>query len=266
MKQLISALVMFIIMASVNAQKNFQGEITYKLHSNFEQKADAELKVLFGVNKLKLQFKEKETYDRNEVLILLDSSATYTLNRDDKTFSKKLLLRNSLSVRPLKKSFNGYGSTLIQPDDNVIGALLLGMAGSSNTFLYVSDSLFYTVPEALASNIEFSMLQKNKIVLAAEMEMKNNFDRAGGDTATKQITIEAIAIQPMTINDAEFTIPSNYENIINKTVEAPTMAAEAPVDSAVAVPQQMKKPLKKKSPGSGKTKTVNKPGAIRRKQ
>jgi hypothetical protein len=265
MKQLITILATLTIIGSTHAQKNFQGEITYRLHSNFEEKTDAELKVLFGVNKLRLRFKEKETYNKNEVLILLDSSAIYTLNADDKTFQKKLLLSSSLAVKPNKKSFGGYGTTLVQPDNNVIGSLLMGMAGSANTFLYVSDSLFYTVPEALASNMEFSMLQKNKIVLGIEIEMKNNFNEPAdtASSAAKQVTIEAVAIQSMTVSDTAFAIPSDYENIMNKTIEAPTAAAV--VDTVVAAD---KKPIKKKTTNSGKSKTKKaaQSSAVRRKQ
>jgi hypothetical protein len=266
MKQLITILVTLTIILATHAQKNFQGEITYRLHSNFEEKTDAELKVLFGVNKLKLRFKEKETYNKNEVLILLDSAAIYTLNADDKTFQKKLLLSSSLAVKTPKKSFGGYGSTLVQPDNNVIGTLLMGMAGSANTFLYVSDSLFYTVPEAFASNLEFSMLQKNKIVLGVEIEMKNNFNEPADtiSSATKQVIIEAVAIQPMTVSDTAFAIPSDYENIMNKTIEAPTVAAA--VDTVVTADKKPKKPVKKKTTNSGKTKKTTQSSAVRRKQ
>jgi hypothetical protein len=105
MRSLILMLVTLCITSAAIAQKDFRGEIIYKLHASGDNKPDAELKVLFGNNKLKLQFKEKETYEDDALVVLLDSGATYTVKPSDKTYKKKHYQQAWVLKALLRKTF-----------------------------------------------------------------------------------------------------------------------------------------------------------------
>src|SRR5690348_11780191 len=104
MRPLLVMLFTLCIASSAIAQKDFRGQIIYKLHASGDNKPDAELKVLFGNNKLKLQFKEKETYEDDALVVMLDSGATYTVKPLDKTYKKKALKTGLAFESPVKKS------------------------------------------------------------------------------------------------------------------------------------------------------------------
>jgi hypothetical protein len=126
-------LVTLCISSFAIAQKDFRGEIIYKLHASGDNKPDAELKVLFGNNKLKLQFKEKETYADDALVVLLDSGATFTVRPLDKTFKKKPLTTGSAFESPVKKTIMGFTTSSIQPENNGMGGLLGGLFGNSRS-------------------------------------------------------------------------------------------------------------------------------------
>ena len=213
MKKFLILLISFFIIVSVNAQKNFQGEITYRLHASNEDKGDAELKILFGVNKLKLRFKEKEEYEKEDLLVLLDSAAMFTVNKETKTYTKKPLNVNTPASKQFsKKSFAGYSSTPLIQENNGLGNILGGLMGTSDIVFYLADSLYYNIPAAFIGNQELIAIQKNKIVLGAEINIKNPYNDSEDSSSKKAnlITVEAIEIIPMIINESEFSIPADY--------------------------------------------------------
>lgn len=130
----------------VSAQKNFEGSVTYRLHSSTGDKPDAELKILFGDKKLKLLFKEKEEYDKKALVVLLDSAAAYALDPDNKTYRKTTLTLTAPAGNPVKKQINGYSTTSFKPENTGLSGLLGGMLGTSNVVFYVADSLHFLYP------------------------------------------------------------------------------------------------------------------------
>lgn len=275
MKKIIACITFLSVLTAAHAQQNFQGQIIYKLHSSEADKPDAELKVLFGNGKLKLWFKEKETYEEDALLIRLDSAATYVLQPNSKTYKRRMLQANLVHQDAQKKSIHGYSTTPFIPESNGLSALLGGFLSTANSVFYVADSLYYTIPEAYAGNKEFLMIQKNKIVLGVEMKLQANLFGAAenDDKKNNTISVEAIEITPMSFKEEEFAIPADFINAADAAA-TPAMADTAAVDTtAPAVfesqftpPALPKKTTAKKPVKSNKTKTPVKSAAVRRKQ
>ncbi|HMI77702.1 MAG TPA: hypothetical protein VK484_02865 [Ferruginibacter sp.] len=267
MKRYLIILISFFITAAIHAQKNFQGEITYRLHANVETKPDAELKILFGDNKLKLRFKDKEEYDKEYLLVLFDSAAVFIINQESKTFSKTFL--NSTPVKQFqKRSFSGYAATPVSQENNGLSSLLGGMSGSSNIVFYLADSLYYHIPPAFANNKELIVVQKNKIVLGAEISIKSEYNEMPDDTVRpgNLITVEAIEVRPTTINEDEFRIPTDYINRENISYEpVADTAVLMGIDTVVVSPPTQKKASKQPAKPN-KPKSSQKSSAIKRKE
>jgi hypothetical protein len=270
MKQLFFIVITLFISGIASAQKNFEGTVTYRLHSGSGEKQDAELKVLFGIRKIKLLFKEKDEYEKESLLVLLDSAAVYNVNVVDKTFKRSTLTLTAPEQKPQKKLINGFTTTPYQPENTGVGSLLGGMLGSSSVIFYVADSLHYYVPAAFVGNKELLMVQKGKIVLGAEIQIANPYiDPADSNSkSTNIITAEAIDIKPMTIDENEFFIPADFVDRKDMTYTEPMDSSVVVVDTvAVAPPPPAKKTVKKKpaKPAPTKSKSTSK-AAIRKEQ
>lgn len=269
-KPLIFLFLLFII-GVANAQKNFQGEITYRLHASMGEKEDAELKILFGHNRLKLRFKEKEEYEKEELFVLIDSAAMFTVNSQTKTYSKKMLHVYTPSTKQYsKRSFAGYSSTPLTPESNGKGSVLGGLIGKSNIVFYLADSFYYNIPNALVGNQELIAIQNNKIVLGADIYTTDPFTEAQDSSTNKAniITVEAIEIRPMTVSDAEFNIPADYidkKSISYEPVED-SLAVKIPEIDTVAVAPPPVKMVPQKPVKSKKPKTAVKPAGLKRKE
>jgi len=267
MKRYLVILISFFITGAIHAQKNFLGEITYRLHANVETKPDAELKILFGDNKLKLRFKDKEEYDKEYLLVLFDSAAIFIINQESKTFTKTNLINTPVKQFE-KRSFSGYRATPVSQENNGLSSLLGGMSGSSNIVFYVADSLYYHIPDAFVNNKELVVIQKNKIVLGAEISIRSEYNEMPDDTVRpgNLITVEAIEIRPTAIDENEFRIPPDYinrENISYESVE--DTAAVMSIDTTVVSPQTQKK-ASKQPVKPNKPKSSQKSSAIKRKE
>lgn len=267
MKQLFLILTILFFSGIVSAQKNFEGIITYRLHATTGDKPDAELKVLFGIKKLKLLFKEKDEYDAEALVVLLDSASVYNVNVKEKTFKKTTLTLTSPGKRPEKKLINGYTTTPFMPENTGLGNLLGGMLGSSSVIFYIADSLHYTIPAAFIGNKELLVIQKNKIVLGAEIEIVSPF-REFADSASKgnnMVTAEAIEIKPMAINENEFFIPAGF--VDRKDMVYPVEDSVVMVDTfAVPPPPPAIEPVKKKPVKPAPPKSKSTPKAAIRKE
>ena len=267
MKQLLLIVITFFISGMLAAQKNFEGSITYRLHANTGDKPDAELKVLFGVKKLKLLFKEKDEYEAAVLVVLLDSALVYNVNATEKTFKKTTLILTSPEKKPEKKLINGYSTTPFMPENTGLGNLLGGMLGSSNVIFYVADSLHYAIPAAFIGNKELLVIQKNKIVLGAEIEIVSAFNEFA-DSASKApniVTAEAVDIRPMAIDEKEFFIPADFAERKDMTYTEPVDSTVTVIDT-VAVAPPAKKPVKKKPAKPAPPKSKSTPKAAIRKE
>ncbi|MFN8252877.1 MAG: hypothetical protein U0V75_13490 [Ferruginibacter sp.] len=266
MKNILLLFIAVLITGTAAAQKNFEGEITHRLHASAEDKPDAELKVLFGPHALRLRFKEKELYDKDEVIVLFDSAAYYTLLTATKTYKKKALSLKPELAYQKNKTIAGYSTTAFLEESNSLNQLLGGYMMMHSSVFYLADSLQYEIPPGFGGNPVFSAVHNNKIVLGATIVMQAGFSEAAdGDKNKITLTAEAIDIKPMHFPDSLFTIPADYSDgknaVSDNAVYDTTYAA---VDTAI-IEKPVKKAAKKPVKPTGK-KAGNQPAAIRRKQ
>jgi hypothetical protein len=273
MKQLFIIVITLCITSIASAQKNFEGSVTYHLHSNNGEKKDAELKVLFGTRKLKVMFKEHDEFEKEVLIINLDSATVYNVNFEARTFKKSTLVLTTPAQKPEKKLINGYSATPFLPENTGLTGLLGGMLNTSSIIFYLADSLYYYIPGAFAGNKELIMVQQGKIVLGADIQIVSPFGEFT-DTSSKKISIvtaEAFDIKPMAINENEFLIPVDFvdrKDIIDPVmVDTPGIAMDSTlsvVDTIVIAPKRIikKKPAK---PGVPKSKSATK-ATLRKEQ
>ena len=258
MKRIILLLLTLFMANFITAQQNFQGVITYNLHESIKNKPDAILKIYFGTNKIKMRFKEKEDYDKEEIIVLLDSAAKYIVNTETKTYRKKIL-SVSIPKQYQKKIIEGYNTTLFKNENNGLESLFGGSMEKTNVVFYLADSLYYTIPAAFADNAELVAIQKNKIVLGADIEFKAGaYDVSDSSIKDDVIKVEAIEIKPMKISDDEFNIPADYVSKMNNDYEPLTDSIavdKMPVEDTAVIkyPEKRnaaKKPVKPNKSGN----------------
>jgi len=271
MKKIILILLTLIASYTIHAQKNFQGEITYSLHTSAGNKPDAILKIYFGSNKIKLRFKEKEEFDKEEIIVLIDSAAKYIINTKAKTYRQKPLTVNTRAKQLQKRTISGYSTTPIKNENTGLESLFGGSMQSANVVFYLADSLYYSIPTAFTGNAELIAIQKNKIVLGADI-LFNKGSYEVSDSAEKDdlVNVEAIEVTPRVINDDEFNIPADYTAKSNNDYEPSADTTEIEkvpvmVDTTViqypATKKNAKKPVK-----PYKSKNNTKPAAARKKE
>ena len=266
MKKLFAAALFFFTGYSIQAQENFQGEITYKLHANTNDKPDAELKILFGVNKLKLRFKEKQEYDKEYLLVVFDSAAIFVVNEEEKTYKKKPLRTSPPLKQVEKRTFAGQSATAYPQERTGLSALMGGLVSSTEAVFFLADSLYYYIPAIYGSNAELMAIQRNRIVLGAEIGLTTAYNEMpdGNSKAPDLITAEATEIRPMSISNEEFISPSDYMDSKDMVYAPVADSALAALDTiAVAAPPMKKSKTQPAKPN--KSKTPAKTSAIKRK-
>lgn len=209
--KLIYALVFVLLLNNVHAQQVFQGSITYTVHA--PQEKNAELLILYGPNKIKLKFKEKEDYDKTYLIVDLDSAKFYTVNTDSKTFQSKKLAEITTDQPAMPKTIAGYTTNPIKVNGSAGFTAILGFAGSSTFF--AAPDLYFPIPKKHTGIPELIMIQNNHIVLGAEIKMGiptiGNEEMPADSIANQmKVSIEATKVTPQNIDIAEFFIPKDF--------------------------------------------------------
>ena len=234
------------------AQKQFEGKIIYNLHASMDEKKgepDAELTAVFSSNKMKLYFKKEGKDDPEAIILNMDSGKIYTVNSEIKRYSVKDLKEKPAAQPMSSRTFVGYKAMPVQANENGLGSLLGGVFASSEFTFFVSDSLIFNVPEKYSRNAELILVNKNHLVLGADIKL-GAFMGSEGDAESKEnlITAAATMISPMPISPAEFVIPSDYINKIDDFAAADSSAAMDKIEMAMDTPVAVsKKPVVKKT-------------------
>lgn len=265
-----------LLLNSVRAQQPFQGTIVYVLHTP-QEKTDPELTILYGPNKIKVKFKEKEDYDKTYLLIDLDSGKFYTINTDTKTFQvKKLTEAGSTETVATSKTIAGYKTNPVNVTSSGFGGLV-GFSGT--TVLYAASDLYYPIPKKHAGIPQLVMINDNHIVLGAEIKLGlPGMNEEVPDSISQQmnVTVEAKKVEPQALDLVEFSIPldftrqsNNYYSMTDTayiTTDSTMMYDTTMMADTVAVPTpKTKTPAKTKSPTPKKT-TPSKTEAIKPKK
>ena len=208
-------------------QKNFEGEIAYELKQNTKPDGRILLKVLFGINKIKMDISENEnTGVLPSNLIFIDSSIEYTINNFDKTYRKRKLVNKYADTSYKKETILGYKTTTINPDFNNLNRFLGEKIQFQKVRAFISEDLNYTLPDSVASNAGFGLISNGKIVLKIIYELRN-FEKENKEI--NELSATAISVKEFKINEEEFKIPSDYkqddvDNVKTKVeVETPTI-------------------------------------------
>jgi hypothetical protein len=263
MKQLFFVLAVLLGITSAYSQKNFEGKVVYLLEADKDEKKP-ELTVLFSPGKVKLSFKENDEPDEKYILVIFDSGKVYTINTGNKQYKQKKLQEAEVAgaYTPVKRTIAGHATTSAKQVQSGPGSMLGGLVSFKNIVFDVADSLVFEVPSKFLNNPELMMISGNHIVLGAQMSMGSPFAEAVSgeeneqESITKKITVNAIAVTPMSFTADEFAIPAGYELEVRKPYEVPTpdtamMMYDTPMvavdTAAVYVPAKKpaKKPVKK---------------------
>lgn len=219
--KLIYAIIFVFILNSVHAQQVFQGSVVYNLHVP-QEKNDAELLILYGPNKIKIKFKEKEDYDKTYLLIDLDASKFFIVNSDEKTFQIKRLAEKITEENLPSKTIAGHTTIPVSMSSATGLGAIFGVSGT--TVLFTAPDLYFPIPKKHAGIPELTMIQDDHIVLGADISMgSQNMGDKLPDSILQlmKVSVEATRITPEVFNTAEFSIPLDFkEQITIKENEA----------------------------------------------
>jgi hypothetical protein len=268
MRYTILLLTLLFTLTNVVAQKPFEGIIVYTIHDN-EGKSNEEITALFGKAGIKLKYR-KDNKDDNEVLLInLDSSAIYTLNESEKTFTKKNLITKKPGQTLPDQVIAGYNTKAVDMSGN-LGYLGAAAGLGTEIILYRSDSLFYPVADKYWGNSELVIISNNHIVLGADVRMGAGFatETQEEDTLTvhKKDVANIIAkeIKWEILNEREFQVPADFTKYSSyypsDAMALADTVAVAPHTASTKIPKPKQKAASKqgsKSKNKSKT-TLNK--------
>ncbi len=111
------------------------------------------------------------------------------------------------------------------------------------------------------------MVQKNKIVLGAEISIRSGYNEMPDDNIKpgNLITVEAIEIRPAIISEDEFRISRDYVNRDSMGYEAVEDTSVLMVIDTTAVPSPPQKKAGKQPLKPNKPKSPQKSSAVKRK-
>lgn len=259
------------------AQQPFQGTIVYSLKASSEKK-DAELTAMFGVNKIKIKLKEKDEYEKQFIIIDLDSGKIFTLDSKEKDY-KSTKLSTDVIEPAVPKVIAGYSTTPVQSNSSGPFGMIRQMMGGSTTF-YTANDLFFPIDPKYTSNSDLLIVQKNKIVLGATVVMRSPFlDNESDSDSTSQmiITAEAIRIDKTPLPKEEFLIPQDYVKrekysfnmsdsvsmVMDSTMMLDTINT---IDSAAVAPSKKPATKPKTKPAPSKKPVTRKGEAVQNKK
>jgi len=229
MKKFYLAFAGFLLAASLHAQTPFEGIITYKLKGVTDNGTEAELKVYFGKNALRLKFREKEFFNKEELVVRLDSVKTYTLNTTTKTyFGRPLFIAKSPVVKAEERTIAGYKTQAGERMAFSISSVLGERFRANQVVAYTAQDLYFPMPDSLLINPEVLVIHNNRVALRLEARFVKEFDIA--DFRSESFTMEAVEVIPMTVPSADFMIPPN-----GYTEDLRFMAGDYPEDSVVVM-------------------------------
>ena len=275
----IFVIICFFFVADVVAQQSFEGTIKYTLRVPGE-KDTIQMNIDFAAHAIKVNMVEPRRERRNNdyLLINLDSGKAYTVNYNHKSFtSHRLIEKKPVSEVPPIKTIAGY--TAVGELYNEAGVnSIFGSLLSNKTIFYTADKLTYSVPEKYNGNFELMMIQKDKIVLGAEIDIAPRLGIFGRpsdeDDSTMKTTvfIEAKEIVAKKFEADYFRLPGDFARnrpyvYIPDSLDSITMSMDTAVayytDTIMVSP---KKPVIKKTKKSpAKKASQTKQNAVIRK-
>lgn len=210
MKKICTLLAAFFFSVVLCAQQPFEGIITYKLKgvNHIGDDSEAELKIYFGKNAIRLKFRDKEFYEKEEIVVRLDSGRSYTLNTQNSTYtSRGLFVVRPAPVKGSEKNIAGYKTQAVE-SMALSPATVFGERFRANQLIaYTSPDLYFPVPDFLRINPEFIFIYDNHIALGVEARFNRLFEIDHNGSGPEFTILEAVEVNPMTLPTADFLIP-----------------------------------------------------------
>jgi len=261
--KVLSAIALMLLLNTLHAQQIFHGSIVYKYH--LPNISDApEILVNYGINKIKIIYKEKDNWDKAYFLIDLDSGKFYRVLPETKAYTSWHMHDINTKQISRTKMIGGHQTYSVELAHSS-ASHVFGPWSSGNSVLFVAPGLFYPVPEKYKDNPELIMIQNNHIVLGAEKSINGSEMEAEiPDSLLKQtlISIEAIRIDEQPLDNAEFLIPPEFKKLTwldvkdSDTVLVDTVYS---VEEIEEIPPPPPPPAKKKSGSSSNPPKKTKP-------
>lgn len=210
MKKICVLLAILSVSVMLCAQQPFEGIITYKLKGvdHIGEDMNAELKIYFGKNAIRLKFRDKEFYEKDEIVVRLDSGRSYTLNTENSTYtSRRLFVAQSERVKAKDKNIAGYKTQAVERMA-LSSSTVFGERFRANQLIaYTSPDLYFPVPDSLRINPEFVFIYDDHIALGVEALYNRVHEIGLTGGRTESTIIEAVEVNPMTLPTADFLIP-----------------------------------------------------------
>lgn len=223
-------LLLILVCQMAAAQKDFTGEIIYKIKTpegirprakDEGENKPAEMMIRFLFAPGKIGFSDPDQKGVFSV-VFLDSGFTCKIDREEKTYEiKKLKLSNARPVIATEpRLFGGFKASPVPVGNN------MGPLGSvfsiGQTVFYLADSLHYFLPEKYRSNDEFILLQQGRIVLGCYITLGENAlqfrdnPESESDSIPESdytISLEAVSIKPGLLYESELQVPDGYSRM-----------------------------------------------------
>lgn len=243
MKSILLAIIMLMSTLTFS-QKPFEGIITYVMQMPNGEIIE-EFTMHFANDKLKIKTKGG---NKNTLLIHLDSGIVYSIDEETKTYINTRLHQAIKKEMLIGKNILGYNTT---PINKVLECSFF--AGEGNTTFYYADNLYYPIPEKYIDNSELYIVQKQHIILRAEIPLNKYIfeeDDLTKDSALQnKIIFEAKNVISQPVSPEVFLIPNDYIN--EKSHDFQYKTSEAPINKAYMATTIVKmlptKPVKKKT-------------------
>ncbi len=238
----IIAILFACIAASALAQKEFEGEIRYTITSPEKGEKETveifEIKAFFAPNRLLLRILKED--EEEDILLFIDSAKVYTFDKSNKTFRvKKLRSYYPLKTSAIKEVIAGYSTTPLETR-NSNWANSMGR----NASLWFADSLYFPVPNKLEGNEELLLINNNRILLKAKINLVERMEELGEEEIENMATDDTYSIKMVAVQvipgpqpASLFTIPGDYKKWDIHLYPFPfNDSVSAMVDTAIAIP------------------------------
>ena len=220
------ALILLAIILSAKltfAQKNFEGEIDYRMFGLADGQKDTTIgspyKVLFGKHAIKIESFTAKGVLWSEEIVLLDSLKVYVVDHGDKTYNESWKYKPSVKLKyflpwGMNKVLVIHTPKKIAGYETFINRLTTeGEPKYGNVDLAEAKPLYFKLPPNMTSNLFFQnmLLYDNHIMLAMKV--------AAGVAPHTQLNHVATKVEAREIDPSEFEIPAGYKLIVMKSVE-----------------------------------------------
>jgi len=251
------------IAVSALAQKEFEGMIRYEASSPDTRygktKITEEIKMFFTPGKILLRSNRHNELE--DILILLDSAQSITINPQNKTYDVKKLRERKPEPVATEEIIAGYNATPVQT-----GSSPWSFGIPVNATMWFGDSLYFRVPATLDGNDELMMVHNNHIMLKAVIRMddygysEEGAHSTGSEMRDNQATLIAVEIVPGTQPASMFTIPNDFTKLVNDVYSPQADSVMVLVDTGVIAPAEIEPPPARKTPAKAPVKksTTNK--------